>query len=338
MSNSNEKNTNATNSQDENKKTTNNQNRSKKVDNSEKPPVKTHKITADLGNANYKLIVGDKRIINVSNVQEVKSGTFGAYEVNKKTYLFGENAKTKKSTNKICPTKKALLGKALYPVVEDNSQIELTTLLPLSLYINATNKQKYTDLLKGRYTVSNQYGAKKTFTVTKVEVCCESFSSLVTENSLLQEPLYLIDLGGVDLSGIYVNRTPDISKKFTKEKGMNILYSELAGILTGETLESYSEQDAKHLLDNYDTLEQELKDVIDNFIDEYIEENIMEPLKEIGYKSIIHKLAFTGGGSKDLERYLLKKAEKSKLKITILKDSVFSNAEGARLISMRRGN
>ena len=37
------------------------------------------KIELDLGNKNYKLKVGDKRIIDNSNIEEVLNGTFGAW-------------------------------------------------------------------------------------------------------------------------------------------------------------------------------------------------------------------------------------------------------------------
>lgn len=294
------------------------------------------KLTIDLGNSNYKLIIGDKRIKDVSNVQKVTEGTFGAFEINKGAnkgfYLFGENAKSKTSTNKICPSKEALLGRALYSVVPNDAKVAVTTLLPLSLYINPENKKEFQNLLKGRYTVINQNGAKKTFTVASVEVCCESFSSLVTDDSLLKEPLYLVDLGGVDLSGVYVNRTPDINKMFTDEKGMNILHRQLATRITSMVREKYTDKDAKILLDKYDSLDDTYKNIIDEFMHEYIEENIYKPLKEIGYKEMLHKLVFVGGGSKDLERYLTKDKN-----VSILKDSIFSNAEGAKLISKRRG-
>ena len=55
----------------------------------------------DLGNSNYKLLSDKKRIIDNSNVEEVKEGTFGAWVVNGKSYLFGEGARSKKNTNKI---------------------------------------------------------------------------------------------------------------------------------------------------------------------------------------------------------------------------------------------
>ncbi|MEG1142366.1 MAG: hypothetical protein RSE41_07995, partial [Clostridia bacterium] len=81
----------------------------------------------------------------------------------------------------MCETKRALLGRALFPLVEDKEKIEVVTLLPLSLYVNQENKSKYAELLKGKYTVTNPNGAKKSFTVTGVEVRAESFSSLATE-------------------------------------------------------------------------------------------------------------------------------------------------------------
>ena len=143
------------------------------------------KITIDLGNSNYKALVEGKRVLDSSNVQEVVEGTFGAFEVDSKFYLFGEVAKAKRNTNKICTSKRALMGRALYPLVDDKEKIEVVTLLPLSLYVNHENKIKYSELLKGKYTVTNSNGAKKSFTVSNVEVRAESFSSLATEPALL---------------------------------------------------------------------------------------------------------------------------------------------------------
>ncbi|MDC9432172.1 hypothetical protein PSL72_17905, partial [Clostridioides difficile] len=131
------------------------------------------KITIDLGNANYKILLEGKRIIDNSNVQEVAEGTFGAFMVDEKHYIFGEVAKAKRSTNKICRTKRALLGRALYPLVEDKEKIEVVTLLPLSLYVNQENKSKYSELLKGKYVVTNPNGAKKSFTISNVKVRAE---------------------------------------------------------------------------------------------------------------------------------------------------------------------
>ena len=288
-------------------------------------------ITIDLGNSNSKLIIDDKKIMDNSNVQEVEKGTFGAYEINNKSYLFGEGAKAKKNTNKIVEEKRALLGKVLYPLVKDNSEINITTLLPLSLYIENENKVKYQELLKGNYTVTNSNGYTKNFRVLNVEVCAEGFSSLVTDAKLLNQALYLIDIGGVDLSGVYVNRTPVVNQSFISEKGMNIFYTELGKTLTGKLLETYTDKDAELLFNKYDSLSEDLKEIIDTFATDYINNYIYKPLADIGYKSLIHKLVFVGGGSVALQRYLLKDSN-----IIILENAIWSNVVGAKIISTKR--
>ena len=63
--------------------------------------VKDLEVTIDLGNANYKMLIDGKRVIDSSNVEEVPTGTFGAYSVNGKSYLFGEGAIVKYNTNNI---------------------------------------------------------------------------------------------------------------------------------------------------------------------------------------------------------------------------------------------
>ena len=260
------------------------------------------KITIDLGNSNYKMLVSDKRIIDSSNTEEVAEGTFGAYAVNGKYYLFGEGAAAKYTTNKIVEDKKALLGKALYSVVEDSQRIEITTLLPLSLYIHNENKERYRELLKGEYVVTNPSQYTKKF-----------------------------EVGGVDLTGCFVNRTPVASQSFTSEMGMNKFYKELAKVLTSKLLEGFSDKDAELVYGKYETLTEELKDIIDNFAKEYIQKNIYKKLADVGYKKLIHKLVLVGGGAIALERYL--KADDN---IIILENALWANVEGAEIIEKTR--
>lgn len=290
--------------------------------------MKTH---IDLGNKNYKLLIGSKRIIDNSNIQEVSEGTFGAWIINNKHYLNSENAKSKKNTNKITEEKKALLGRALYPLVKEGDEVEIVTLLPLSQYINQDNRGKFEELLKGEYTVSNQSEAQKQFKVTNVEICAEGFSSLMTDPSLLAEPLFLVDIGGVDLTGVYVNRTPDANRMFTSEQGMNIFYTELGRYLTGRLLETYTDKDTEILYNKYKKLSDDLKQIIDEFAKEYIDKHIYQPLKDIGYKPLLHRLIFVGGGAIALKSYL-----EVDDNVTVLENALWSNVEGAELISTRR--
>lgn len=293
--------------------------------------VKDLEVTIDLGNANYKMLIDGKRVIDSSNVEEVPTGTFGAYSVNGKSYLFGEGAIVKYNTNKIIEDKRALLGRALYPVVESEQNVVVTTLLPLSLYINNDNKERYKELLKGKYVVSNPNGYTKTINVQEVNICCEGFSALITRPELLKEALFLIEIGGVDLTGCFVNRTPVASQSFASERGMNIFYTELAKVLTSKTLESYSNKDAELLYNKYEELTDDLKQVIDSFATEYIQKYIYKKLVDIGYKKLIHKLVLVGGGAIALERYL--KADDN---IIILENALWANVEGAEIIEKRR--
>ena len=275
------------------------------------------KMYFDLGNSNFKGIIGDKKIISSSNVERVEAGTFGSFEIDGKYYIIGECARSKKCTNKIVEEKRALLGRELFT--------------PLSLYVNIENKTKYIELLKGKYNVTNPNGVKKTFTVSNVEVCAETYSSLITQKNLAKDPLYLVDIGGVDTTGCLVHKIPNSNKMFTNECGMNIYYAGLAKVLTARLLESYNDKDAELLFNKYNTLPDDIKQEIDRFTEEYISKNIYSSLKEIGYKPLIHKLVFCGGGSIALSRYLSKDSN-----ATILENALYSNVEGAKIISTRR--
>ena len=119
------------------------------------------KMYFDLGNSNFKGIIGDKKIISSSNVERVEAGTFGSFEIDGKYYIIGECARSKKCTNKIVEEKRALLGRELFTLLEDKEKVEISVLLPLSLYVNIENKTKYIELLKGKYNVTNPNGVKK---------------------------------------------------------------------------------------------------------------------------------------------------------------------------------
>lgn len=290
------------------------------------------KAYIDLGNSRSKLLFGDKRIVDCSNVQEVPAGTFGAFEIDSKSYIIGAGAVTRKQTNKIVPEKRALLSRALYPIVENGDKIDLVTVLPLSLYFDVANRESYINLLKGKHTIANSDKAKKSFTVASVAVYAEGFSSLLTDMSLLQQPIYVVDIGGTDLDLFYVNRTPDANKLQTTEKGTNILTAELAKVLTSKLLESYSSSQVEILLERYETLPENIKDIINTFMDEYIKTNILIPLKDLGYRDLLGMpIIFTGGGAKLLERYIAKIPNAK-----ILDNCIFSNIEGAKILDTRK--
>lgn len=305
----------------------------------------------DLGNFSYKLIYdhGTKKTKDFSNVEEVEEGTYGAFKVNGRSYIFGPNAKIKYDTNKICEEKKALLGRALYPVVNDKEKIKIVTLLPLSLYINTEdeNKKAFENLLKGRYSVINASGYEKTFTVSDVEVYCESFSSLVVEPTIMNKPLYLVDLGGVDWSGVFVYRLPDGNKKFNNTTGMNSFYSKLGERLTSKIRKTYDPVSARLIFEKYNGMTNEsieaiqnenekskrkiIKSLIDSFTTEYIKKHIYDELNKIGYDEDIHELVFVGGGAEALKKYLEVDAN-----VTIVKDAVYANIDGAKKISIEK--
>lgn len=308
-------------------------------------------VYIDLGNFYYKIIYdnGTKKSYDYSNVEPVKVGSDSAFQINDKSYVFGPNAKIKYDTNKICEEKKALLARALYSVVPDKAKVKVVTLLPLSLYINTEdgNKEAFAKLLSGKYTVENAQGFKKTFTVYDVEVYCESFSSIMTERELVNKPLYLLDLGGVDWSGVFVYGRPDANKKFNNTSGMNMFYSKLGDRLTSATRKAYDPINSRLTFEKYVKMEdsdienikneekreraKNIKSIIDSFAKDYIQKHIYEELYRIGYDEDIYSLVFVGGGAEALRKYLEEDEN-----ATIVKDAVYSNVEGARRMSIAR--
>ena len=112
---------------------------------------------------------------------------------------------------------------------------------------------------------------------------------------------------------------------------MNKFYKELAKVLTSKLLEGFSDKDAELVYGKYETLTEELKEIIDSFAKEYIQKNIYKKLADVGYKKLIHKLVLVGGGAIALERYL-----KEDDNIIILENALWANVEGAEIIEKRR--
>ena len=258
----------------------------------------------------------------------------------------------KYNTNKICLEKRALLGKALFNVVEDGQSVEVTTLLPLSQYITNENKNKFKELLMGDYKVSNSDGFTKEFQVVGVNVNCEGFSSLVTKPQLLREPLYLVDIGGVDIAGCYINRTPVIKKSFSLEGGMNKFFKDLATTLTSKTARSYTSENAKTLFEK-EKKALKLQQIIDEFAIEYLKKNVFEKLDNIEFRWYLHKIAFVGGGAVALKDYLMLALEsytkehtnefedefnENEADIELIEDAIWANVLGAKTMEERRAN
>lgn len=289
-------------------------------------------ITIDAGNGNIKIITeNNKKIIDCSNIKEVVKDTFGAWTIGDKSYLIGAGVRGKISTNKITETRKAVIARMLYPLVEDKQTIDcLNVLMPLSLYFSKENKDDMIKLLSGSYKVINPYGHSKSFKVKSVDIYPESFSSLFVEPELLKKPCYLVDIGDFDLSMTYVDRVPSQDKLHADVKGMAIVYKKLSRVLTSKLRKTIDEGNAKLMLEKYDNLQEDVRTVIDNFMKDYIQTNIYDRLEEIQYDSIIHSLVLTGGGAVALKRWL------NDDNITILKDALWSNVEGAKVVATRK--
>ena len=322
-------------------------------------------IYVDLGNYNYKMLVGEektdaegnvidkelKETVEHCNVEEVEEGTFGAWKVDDEYYAISPNAELKKDSNKIVKEKRAMLGYVLYKKAsaDNKSVFRVVTLLPLSLYINAKdgNREAYAELLKGDYKVSDPNGIEKTFFVEHVEVCCESFSALVImEPEYRKNPVYLVDLGGVDWSGVYVEgNSPNEKNRFTKPVGMNAFYNELAAAIASKVdKEGCLVRNARLYFEKYSVMTVEeaaqkgdraksLKEVIDEVSRAYIEKHVFKELHAIGHREDLCKVVFVGGASKSFENYIREGREDY---VVISDDALFANVKGARKIAILR--
>lgn len=291
------------------------------------------KVIVDLGNSNLKMLAKGKKVVFSSNVERVAKGEYGAMRVGDDYFKFGESVERKKNTDKICDEKRALLGKCLFKHFPDKTNLKVVTLLPLSLFIVEENKHKYAELLKGKYVIEGANGEKKSFTVSEVEICAESFSALMTNGALRKKPLYLVDIGGVDLTMVYVNKTPSTTKIFTHEQGVNIFYQELGTKLTAVYRQHFSDDNSEQFFKKYSVMKgTPQKEIIDEFTKNYIEKNIYTKLKGIGYMPDLHQVVYVGGGAKDLEEYLLAGKEEGK-DVLVLDNAVMANVQGAEILS-----
>ena len=119
-----------------------------------------------------------------------RQGHIGAWTIGDKSYLIGVGVRGKISTNKITETRKSVIARMLYPLVEDKQTIDcLNVLMPLSLYFSKENKDDMIKLLCGIYKVTNPDGHSKSFKVKSVDIYPESFSSLFCRARVIKEAL-----------------------------------------------------------------------------------------------------------------------------------------------------
>lgn len=283
----------------------------------------------DLGNAQVKLIIGTKRISVCSNIEEVSAEMYGAIQVNDKYYLMGKTAKSKLTTNKIEESKRALLGISLFPYVEEDEKLQVATMLPISLYLEAENREEYAKLLMGYYTIRNANGEIKSFEVEQVNVYCESYSSLATQENIktIHQPQFVVDLGGADISILYVEGQPDRNRYTTSPTGANYFFVELAKVLTAKMKQTVSTSDCELIFAKYDELNEQMQECIDEFVNSYMHKYVYEKLKDLNYNAMIHSIKFIGGFSKGLMKWITKDSNAS-----VIEDSLFSNIQGVKVL------
>lgn len=129
---------------------------------------------------------------------------------------------------------------------------------------------------------------------------------------------------------VYVDRVPSQDKLHTDVKGMTVLYKDLSRVLTSKLRRTIDEGNAKLMVEKYDSLQEDVKAVIDNFMNDYIQTNIYDRLEKIHYDNLIHDLVLTGGGAIAISKWLKDD------NITILKDDLWSNVKGAKIVSTRK--
>lgn len=289
-------------------------------------------IYFDCGNSQNKILIDDRKVVTTSNIEIVDSQTFGAWEVNGVSFINSEIAKTKKVTNKLCESRKLLIARNLFDLVEDKSKVSLSVLLPISQYLNKENRETFAGMIKGKYKVTNSEGHTKSFSIDYVDIKCEEFVALLTNPKLLQDTCYTIGVGSVDTSIFQVaGGVPNTNKIHTSENGISWFYDGLGRVLTSYLKETYTLQDARLVYKKYDALDDELKAIIDKYATDYIEKYIVEPLQELGFRKLVHRAIINGGGSLDLKRYIDKLGY-----FTYLDDSLFSNVIGSKILDQQK--
>lgn len=290
-------------------------------------------VYMDCGNSQNKLLFEDRKVVTTSNIEIVEdSNVFGSWTVNGVSFINSEVCKSKKVTNKLCESRKLLIAKNLFDIVDNKSKLNLSTLLPISQYTNKSNRDRYVEMLKGKYTVTNSEGLTKTFTIANVDVKCEEYTAMLLNPKLLQSPCYIIGVGGVDTSIFQVQGgVPNVNKIHTSEQGINWFYDSLGRVLTSHLNETYTLNDAKLVFKKYDALDDNLKDLIDKFTNSYIEKYIVDPLKELGFRNLVHSAVINGGGALDLKPWIDKLGY-----FTYLEDSVFANVLGSRILDQQK--
>ena len=148
---------------------------------------------------------------------------------------------------------------------------------------------------------------------------------------LKEEEVIMIDFGTLNMQGIYVlNGSPDYTKSFATDYGMQHIYRSLAdivkleekGLATATAIQLYLEKTAKD--------EKYIIPKVDDIIIDYLINGIFKELDiELNMikPSMYCKYLLTGGGSSTLQRFLETKFIEDKEKV-FLEDGYYANAKG----------
>lgn len=267
-------------------------------------------------------------------VEDVADSGSYVVEFGKHKYVFGSQASgrsrelDKKDTNH-----KLGAYLAISQLVENGDEVDLVIGSPLSVFLQKDNREDFKQFMSSQETINLVVnGTPFTFTIKSVTVAPESSGLTFQEKhyDLFNDDIVaVVDIGGLNTNiSVYNNFNLVRSNCITLNNGVYPLMELLRSDLSALSGSRITEQQIRHIVKNGVL---KLANVSVDGSSEIIKKKSVDTIKQILNAAkdkdfdlmTFEKVAFTGGGSHDLQTYISSLVPHAKISANCLYDNVY---------------
>lgn len=207
--------------------------------------------------------------------------------------------------------------------------IFLISCLPINQYKRKDLRESYRESLIGWHEIETDKG-KDRFYVSKCIVYMEGAAALLSYQEAFKNCIVnIVDIGGYNVNVAQFDKLHLVNKSEDDfDMGMYNLKANIIRDLNKNLNIHLKEYELNHIISHPD---KEQKTIIDNHCNSFIN-RLRNELKSRGYNLSLNQFFFTGGGSVDLEQYILNSFH------TACIGSVFDTARGLYEVGVRKCN
>ena len=257
-------------------------------------------IAVNSGNYSTKAKSKEQEIIFRTKVQENQDATKYVISYGKKVEIGdGEIDIDNLKNNSIAHTLCTLYA---ISILHRDSDVFLVTCLPINQYKNKVVRDAYRESLKGYHEIETEQGIDR-FNVKDVIVYMEGAAALLSYSDVFKDTIVsVIDVGGYNVNVCQFDKLHLVSgSEDDFDLGSYNLKANISHDLNRTFNIHLKEYELNYIIKSPN---REQKEIIDKHCTEFINK-LRSELKARGYNLSLNAFLFTGGGSVDLEVYII---------------------------------